>query len=73
MFPERSVNFYMKLVCEPELDFDEALWLAVVSVFTTKCTVAFFVLVTGFYISIESNCFYKLLCYRFAIKRGKLS
>ena len=52
----------MKLVYEPELDFDEALWFAVVRVLTTKCTVFFFVLVIGFCISIESNCFCRLLC-----------
>ena len=63
----------MKLVYEPELDFEEALWFAVVRVLTTKCTVFFFVLVIGFYISIESNCFCRLLCYRLAMKRGKFS
>ena len=62
MFAERSVSFWMKLVYEPELDFDEALWFAVVRVLTTKCTVFFFVLVIGFCISIESNCFCRLLC-----------
>ena len=73
MFAERSVSFWMKLVYDPELDFDEALWLAVVRVFTTKWTVFFFVLVIGFYISMESNCFCRLLCYRLAMNRGKFS
>ena len=52
-----SVSFYMKPVEEPELDLDDALWFAVVRVFTTKCSGFCLFLLTGFYISMESNCF----------------
>ena len=63
----------MKPVEEPELDLDDALWFAVVRVFTTKCSGFCLFLFTGFYISMESNCFWRLLCCRLAMNMGKLS
>ena len=70
------VSFWMKPVdvpgCEFALDLDDALWFAVVRVFTTKC-IALFLLLTGLAISMESNYFCRLLCCRLAMNVGRLS
>jgi hypothetical protein len=51
---ELLVSLLMKLETEPELDLEEALWLAVVSVFTTKLA-PLLPFCSGFIISIDSN------------------